>query len=135
MKLRLAITFGAIGLMLGPIGGFGLAAPTRSAYVVIELDQITDTATYEALKQSMGMQAVVETEMANGRYLARTEDVAALDGTPPKAVALIAFDNDAKAKAYYENTKEMTAMRMKAAKSRAFLVQVCSERGKLLLNC
>jgi uncharacterized protein (DUF1330 family) len=83
----------------------------------------------------MGMQAVVETEMANGRYLARTEDVAALDGTPPKAVASIAFDNDAKAKAYYENTKEITAMRMKAAKSRAFVVQVCSERGKLLLSC
>jgi uncharacterized protein (DUF1330 family) len=136
MKVRWATTFGTvIGLALGVIGGFALAAPTRSVYVVIELDQITDAATYDVLKKSMGMRAVVQTQMANGRYLARTEDVTALDGTPPKTIVIIAFDSEAKAKAYYENTKEITAMRLKAANSRAFIVGVCSEFGKLSSSC
>ncbi len=132
MKVRWAITLAtAIGLGLAVIGGFSLAAPTRSVYVVIEFDKITDAATYDALKKSMAPQAVVETQLADGRYLARTENVIPLDGTPPKAIVIIAFDSEAKAKAFYENTKEITAMRMKAAESRSFIVRLCSERGNL----
>ncbi len=121
----------AVGLGMGLIGGFGLAAPVRTALVVIELDQITDMAAYESLKKSMSMQAVVEAQFEDGRYLARSEDITALDGDAPKGIVIISFDTAAKAKAYYENTKEITAMRMKAAKSRAFIAGVCLDRGKL----
>ena len=125
----------AIGLGLAAFWGVSLAAPAQSVYVVIELDQITDADAFDVLKKSMGPRAVIETQYADGRYLARSEDITALDGDSPKAIVIIAFDNQAKAKAFYENTKEITAMRMKAAKSRAFVVTVCTERGSLLGGC
>jgi len=136
MKIRWAINVViVIALGLAAIWGVSLAAPAKSVYVVIELDQITDAAAFDALKKSMGPRAVVETQHADGRYLARSEDITSLDGDSPKAIVIIAFDNQAKAKAYYENTKEITAMRMKAAKSRAFIVTLCSERGSSLAGC
>jgi uncharacterized protein (DUF1330 family) len=65
----------------------------------------------------------VEVKAADGRYLAHTENIIALDGTAPKAVAIIAFDSVEKAKAYSDNMKEATAMRIKATKSRSFIVE------------
>jgi uncharacterized protein (DUF1330 family) len=124
----------ALGLGLTILASYGFAAPTRKVYVVIELDEITDADHFEALKK-MGSQATVEVQVKDGRYLARTENVTALDGTPPKAIVIIAFDNEAKAKAYYDNSKEITAMRTKSTKSRAFIVDVCSEREKLSQDC
>jgi uncharacterized protein (DUF1330 family) len=125
---------GGIGIGLGLLGGFSLAAPTRSAYVVTELDQITDARAYESLK-AMSAQALVGAQMSDGRYLVRSEDIVALDGTPPKAMVIVAFDSEAKAKAYYANTKELAAARMKAGSSRSFIVRVCSERGVISADC
>jgi uncharacterized protein (DUF1330 family) len=135
MRIRFAIALTVtIGLGLTFVAPHGFAAPTRKAYVVIEVDEITDADHFEALKK-MVARATVEAQFEDGRYLARTENLTALDGTGPKAIVIIAFDNEAKAKAYYENSKEITAMRLKATKSRAFIVDVCTERGKLLSNC
>ena len=135
MKIPSAIMLTvAIGLGLTILASYGLPAPTRKVFVVIELDEITDAGRFEALKK-MGAQATVETQYEDGRYLARTENVSALDGTAPKAIVIVAFDNEAKAKAYYDNSKEITAMRVKATKSRAFIVDVCSDGGKLSQDC
>ena len=136
MKIWPAITLAtAIGLALGVIATRSLAAhPKRSVYVVMEADEITDVGHYEAMKER-GPANIVEAKFANGRYLARTENVTSLDGTAPKGVVIIAFDNVAKAKTYYENTKETTALRIKGTKSRAFLVEVCLARGQLFPNC
>jgi uncharacterized protein (DUF1330 family) len=136
MKVYLAIILASlVGLALGGITGSSLALPTRSVYVVTELDEITDSAAYDELKKSMGPSAVIEAQMADGRYLVRTEDIAALDGVAPKAIVIIAFGNEAKAKAYYDNIKDVRAIRMKAAKSRSFIIGVCSDRGTLASNC
>jgi uncharacterized protein (DUF1330 family) len=135
MKIRYAVTFSiAIGLGLGVIATRGLAAPTRTFYVVIEVDEITDADQFEALKK-IASRGVVDAKFADGRYLAHTSNVTALDGTAPKEIAIIAFDNEAKAKAFYDGSKEITALRMKATKSRSFIVEICSERGKLVPNC
>ncbi|MGB8136715.1 MAG: DUF1330 domain-containing protein [Pseudolabrys sp.] len=134
MKIRYAVTFSiAIGLGLGVIATRGLAAPTRTFYVVIEVDEITDADQFEALKK-IASRGVVDAKFADGRYLAHTSNVTALDGTAPKEIAIIAFDNEAKAKAFYDGSKEITALRMKATKSRSFIVEIC-ERGKLVPNC
>jgi uncharacterized protein (DUF1330 family) len=103
-------------------------------FVVIELDEITDAGHFDVLKK-MAARATVEAQYQDGRYLARTENVIALDGAAPKAIVIVAFDNEAKAKAYYDNSKEITAMRTKSTKSRAFIVDVCSEGGKLSQDC
>jgi uncharacterized protein (DUF1330 family) len=113
----------AIGLGLGPIASRGLAAQgKRTVYVVIDVNEITDADGFKALVK-MGPSSIVEVKDEDGRYLARTENITALDGTAPKAFAIIAFDSVEKAKAYYDNMKQTTAMRIKATKSRSFIVE------------
>jgi uncharacterized protein (DUF1330 family) len=113
----------AFGLGLGAIASRGLAAQDkRTVYVVTDVNEITDADGFKALVK-MGPSSIVEVKYADGRYLARTENITALDGTAPKAFAIIAFDSVAKAKAYYDNMKQTTAMRMKATKSRSFIVE------------
>jgi uncharacterized protein (DUF1330 family) len=113
----------AIGLGLGAIASRGLAAQgKRTVYVVIDVNEITDADGFKALV-NMGPSSIVEVKDEDGRYLARTENITALDGTAPKAFAIIAFDNVEKAKAYYDNMKQTTAMRIKATKSRSFIVE------------
>jgi len=113
----------AFGLGLGAIASRGLAAQDkRTVYVVTDVNEITDADGFKALVK-MGPSSIVEVKYADGRYLARTENITALDGTAPKAFAIIAFDSVAKAKAYYDNMKQTTAIRMKATKSRSFIVE------------
>ncbi|MGA7308805.1 MAG: DUF1330 domain-containing protein, partial [Pseudolabrys sp.] len=113
----------AVGLGLGIIATRGLAAQAkRTFYVVVEVDEITDADGYKAMTK-IGPTNIVEVKHADGRYLARSDSPAALDGTPPKRFVMIAFDSMEKANGFYQNTKEMTAMRIKATKSRAFIVE------------
>ena len=108
---------------LGVIATRGLAAQAkRTFYVVIEVDEITDADGYKAMTK-IGPANIVEVKRADGRYLARTDNLTALDGAAPKRFVMIAFDSMDKANGLYQNTKEMTAMRIKATKSRAFIVE------------
>ena len=124
MRIQHAIALAAVvGLGLGVIATRGLAAQAkRNFYVVIEIDEITDADGYKAMTK-IGPANIVEVKHADGRYLARTDNVAALDGAPPKRLVMIAFDSIEKANGFYQNTKDMTAMRIKATKSRAFIVE------------
>ena len=124
MRIQYAVALViAIGLGLGAIASRGLAAQNkRTVYVVTDVNEITDADGFKALVK-MGPSSIVEVKYADGRYLARTENIIALDGTAPKAFAIIAFDSVEKAKAYSDNMKETTAMRIKATKSRSFIVE------------
>ena len=64
-------------------------------------------------------------EKAGGKYIARTEKITSLDGTPPKRFVIIAFDNVDKAKAWNtsEDQKKVDAIRAKTTKSRVFVVE------------
>jgi uncharacterized protein (DUF1330 family) len=113
----------AVGLSLGVIATWSVAAQAkRTFYVVIEVDEITDADGYKAMTK-MGPANIVEVKHADGRYFVRTDNLAALDGAAPKRFVMIAFDSMEKANGFYQNTKEMTAMRIKATKSRAFIVE------------
>ena len=113
----------AVGLSLGVIATWSLAAQAkRTFYVVIEVDEITDADGYKAMTK-MGPANIVEVKHADGRYFVRTDNIAALDGAAPKRFVMIAFDSMERANGFYQNTKEMTAMRIKATKSRAFIVE------------
>jgi uncharacterized protein (DUF1330 family) len=94
----------------------------RTFYVVIEVDEITDADGYKAMTR-LGPANIVDVKHADGRYLARTDNLGALDGAAPRGFVMIAFDSMDKANGFYQNTKEMTAMRIKATKSRAFIVE------------
>ena len=113
----------AVGLSLGVIATWSLAAQAkRTFYVVIEVDEITDADGYKAMTK-MGPANIVEVKHADGRYFVRTDNIAALDGAAPKRFVMIAFDSMERANGFYQTTKEMTAMRIKATKSRAFIVE------------
>jgi len=112
-----------VGLGLGVIATRGLAAQAkRTFYVVIEVDEITDADGYKAMTK-IGPTNIVEVKHADGRYLVRTNNLVSLDGAPPKRFVMIAFDSMERANGFYQNTEEMTAMRIKATKSRAFIVE------------
>ena len=125
MKTRYALPLAVgIGLGFGAVAIRGLHARTSTppVYVVVEIDEITDANGFEALRQTADATAV-EVESEDGRYLARTENVAALDGSAPKFFAFIAFDNMAKAKTFNDSMKNTTALRTRATKSRSFIVE------------
>jgi uncharacterized protein (DUF1330 family) len=124
MKIQYVVALAvATGLGIGPLAILGLHAQSKSpVYVVIEINEISDADGFRAFLK-MDPSNVVEVKDADGRYLVRTENVTALDGTAPKRFAIIAFDNVAKAKAYNDNVKEAAAVRIKTTKSRSFIVE------------
>ena len=104
------------------IRGLHARTATPPVYVVVEVDEITDANGFEALRQTADTTAV-EVQTEDGRYLARTENVTALDGSAPKFFAFIAFDNMTKAKAFNDNINKITALRTRVTKSRSFIVE------------
>ncbi len=125
MKLQHALPLAvAIGIGFGTAAVRDLHARTTTppVYVVVEIDEIQDASSFEAFRQTADA-TVVEVQFEDGRYFARTENIAALDGSAPKFFALIAFDNMTKAKAFDDNMKKITALRTRATKSRSFIVE------------
>jgi len=119
--LPLALSIG-LGFGAGASRVLHARESTPPVYVVVEIDEITDANGFESLRQTADA-TVVEVQYEDGRYLARTEKVTALDGNAPKFFALIAFDNMTKAKGFYESMKNNTALRTKVSQSRAFIVE------------
>ena len=125
MKIQYALPLAvAIGLGFGAVAIRNLHARTTTPpiFLVVEIDEITDANGFEALRQTADATAV-EVQFEDGRYIARTEKVTALDGSAPKFFALIAFDNMTRAKAFNDGMKNNTALRAKVTKSRSFIVE------------
>jgi uncharacterized protein (DUF1330 family) len=59
-----------------------------------------------------------------GKFVIRTENIVALDGTPPKRFVVIAFDSVEKAKAWDASPaqREIADIRQRSTKSRQFVV-------------
>jgi uncharacterized protein (DUF1330 family) len=98
------------------------SATTPPVYVVVEVDEITDANGFDALRKADDATAI-EVQFEDGRYLARTENVTALDGSAPKFFVFIAFDNITKAKTFVDSIKATTALRTRVTKSRSFIVE------------
>ena len=120
----------AIALAAGiAIGGAAIqtldAQAKPPAYIVYDISDITDPEGFKALGQRSNEAAAAVFKNAGGRYIARTPNLTALDGTPPKRIIIIAFDSVEKAKSWNDSPgqKEVNAIRMKTTKSRAFVVE------------
>jgi uncharacterized protein (DUF1330 family) len=72
------------------------AQATPPAYAVIDISNITDPEGLKALIPKAGP----ATAAFGGKFIVRTENITASDGTPPKRFVIIAFDSLAKAKAW-----------------------------------
>lgn len=124
MKRFLALALAAAAGSLAAMAVSGLyAATVKPVYVVMEIDEITDADGFKNTFQRKDVRAAVEAMVEDGRYLVRTDNAVALDGAAPKSFIVIAFQNMKKAKSYSESMKEFTAARIKATKSRSFIVE------------
>jgi uncharacterized protein (DUF1330 family) len=110
------------GIALGAtaIQGINAQQGQAGAYAIVDISDITNADAFKTLGPKAGPAA----EAAGGKFLARTESITSLDGTPPKRFVIIAFDSVDKAKAWEASPaqKEVTDIRLKTTKSRSFIV-------------
>jgi uncharacterized protein (DUF1330 family) len=127
MKLnRTLVTTLLVGVALGAAAIQALHAQAKPpVYVVVEFDEIADPAGYAAIggRTLEALNAIMKE--TGGRYLARTDNIAGLDGPAPKRSIIIAFDSKEKVQSWYNSAaqKEVTAIRNRTTKSRAFVVE------------
>lgn len=131
MKTHCRIGFGLAmlaGFAVGAAAVGGLHAQSRPpSYVIIDISETLDA---EAYIKAVSAAEPNATLSAGGRFIIRTNKPVALDGAaPPNRFVVIAFDTEEKAKAWYRSQAimEVNAARMKATKSRAFMVEGLSE--------
>jgi len=124
MKIQYAVALAlTTGVGVGAVATGGLQArATPPVYFVVEIDEITDASGFEDLRKT-GPRNIVEVKYNDGRYIARTENITALDGAAPKFFAFIAFANMTKAKAFSADMKDTTSLRTRVTKSRSFIVE------------
>jgi uncharacterized protein (DUF1330 family) len=97
----------AIALVTGvAIGGAviqGLhAQATPPTYAVVDISDVTDPEGFKALLPKAGPANAA----FGGKFIVRTENITAFDGTPPKRFVVIAFDSLDKAKAWNESAAQ-----------------------------
>jgi uncharacterized protein (DUF1330 family) len=91
------------------------------AYAVIDISEINDPETFKTLLPK----APAAASAFGGQFIIRTENITALDGTPPKRLIVLGFESVDKAKAWDASAaqKEVDGIRIKSTKSRSFIVE------------
>lgn len=124
MKRCFALALAAVAGGLAAMAVNGLyAATVKPVYVVVEIDEITDTDGFKNTFQRKDVRAAVEAMVEDGRYVIRSDNAISLDGPAPKSFVVVSFQNMKKAKSYSDSMKEFTAARLKTTKSRSFIVE------------
>ena len=126
MKTRYTVALSMIvGAALGGAAIQGLHAQAKApVYYVIEINKITDAEGFKVITQRPRGGADVAKELG-GHYIARTDKITALDGTPPQRFIAYAFDSVEKAQAFNNSPymKEVNAIRDKTTQARTFIVE------------
>ena len=127
MKTQYAVALAMLaGIGFGGAAIQGLHAQAKPpAIVVIDISEITDPEGLKAVPQRTDGAAMALFKDLGGRFIARTQNITALDGIAPKRFILIAFDSMEQAQAWTNlpAQKEITAIRFKTTKSRSFIVE------------
>ena len=114
---------GFLGLALGAAAVTALwAQATPPVYIVIDFSEMIDA-------DAFGKAAANAPAPPSG-YLVRTQKATQLDGAAaPARFVMIAFDSEAKAKEWFNSPAiaAVSAVRSKATKSRAFIVEGMSK--------
>jgi uncharacterized protein (DUF1330 family) len=117
ITLGLAMLAGAV-LGAAAISGLNAQGAAPGAYVVVDISDIGSPDVFNTLLPK----ADAANAAFGGKFIIRTGDLVARDGTPPKRLVVIGFDTMEKAKAWSDSPaqKEVDAIRMKSAKGRTF---------------
>jgi uncharacterized protein (DUF1330 family) len=126
IPLGLAMLAGA-AIGATAVNGLHAQAKAPGAYAIVEIDAITDPDGFKVVTQRPA--ASTATVMQGGRYVARTNKVTGLDGTPPQRYVIIAFDSVGAAQAWNSSAdqQKINAIRDKTTKSRVFIVEGAAE--------
>jgi uncharacterized protein (DUF1330 family) len=91
------------------------------AYVVADVSEISDRQAFQKVID----EAPAIITPAGGRFIIRTENITALDGTPPARFTVIAFDSMDKARSWYNSpaSKTLLDIQKRATKTRFFIAQ------------
>jgi uncharacterized protein (DUF1330 family) len=121
VALAMIVSFGLGAVAIDRLNAQGKPA---GAYAIVDISEITDP---EGFRQ-VGPKAGKAAASAGGQHLARTENIVALHGTPPKRFIIIAFDSIKQAQEWdaSSGTKEVNEISDRSAKSRRFIVEGCS---------
>jgi len=125
MNYRLALTL-AMGIALGAAAFQVLHAQNKPpVYVIVDISEVTDPGGEKANTERTNSAAAALLTEFGGRFLARTNQISALDGATPKRILIIAFDSTEQARGWYNSPaqQQVNARRLKATKSRAFIVE------------
>jgi uncharacterized protein (DUF1330 family) len=121
---RIGLSGAAVAVLavVGLSSGVLRAQTKPLAYVIIDVSETKDAAAYIKAVSAAEPNA---TTSVGGRFLVRTNQPVALDGSPPNRFVIIEFDSDEKAKAWYgsQAIKAVNAVRLKTTTSRAFMVE------------
>jgi uncharacterized protein (DUF1330 family) len=119
VTLALAM-FGGAAFGAAAVNGLYAQGKGPGAYAIVDISAIDNADVFKTLMPK----TAAATAAFDGKNVAVTENIAALDGTPPKRFVIISFDSIDKAKAWYKSPaqEEINAIRMKSTKSRAFIV-------------
>jgi uncharacterized protein (DUF1330 family) len=117
--LALAI-LAAVALGAAAIQGLHAQSAVPKAYVIVDITQINDPATFKTLLPK-APRTVAE---FGGHIVTRTDKISALDGVAPERFVIIGFDSVQKAKDWNDSPaqKEVSDIRRKSTKSRSFVV-------------
>lgn len=125
VNYKLALTLLA-GAALGAAAIQALHAQAKPpVYVVIDISDVTDPEGFKAVTSRPNAAGAAVFKEFGGRYIARTTNITALDGTAPKRMIVIAFDSVEKAKGWNSSPAQMevNAARGKFTKSRSFVIE------------
>jgi uncharacterized protein (DUF1330 family) len=99
MNQRIALGLAMLaGAAFGAVAISGLNAQNKApgAYAVIDISEVSNPDLFKTLLPKAGP----ANDAFGGKFIIRTENISALDGTPPKRFVVIAFDSVEKAKAW-----------------------------------
>ena len=124
MKIYVTVALSMLtGFSLGAVAIGGLNAQAKpGAYAIVDISDVSDP---NVLRQQLLPKAEPAATSAGGRFIARTENIVALTGAPPKRFVIIAFESVDKAKAWDATPaqQEVNALAEKSLKSRRFIVE------------
>jgi uncharacterized protein (DUF1330 family) len=121
MAMLAGVVVGAVAV--GGMAARGAGGPIPGAYAIIDISEITDP---DVFTKQLLPRAEAPVTAYDGKFLTRTQDIVALDGTPPKRFVIISFDSLETAKAWAGSAaqKEVDALRVKSARGRTFIAKV-----------
>lgn len=101
MRVQYAVVTAMVaGIAIGASLVQGLHAQAKPpAYVVIAVRSIADAEAMKTIAQRASPEALA---VSGGHYIVRTDEITGLEGTAPKRLVIIAFDNLEKPRAWLE---------------------------------